>query len=157
MPFLVSAWLGALLIALAAPGYAQERVRFLNPSSMPASRGYSQLVEVPPGTRLLFFSGQVGLDSSGALRAPGDFRAQARQAFENLGAGLRAAGADFRDVIKLAFYVVDAGEIPALREVRDQFINPKSPPASTLVEVRRLFREDVLVEIEAIAAVRAAR
>lgn len=121
---------------------------------MPTPRGYSQLVEVPSGTRLLFFSGQVGLDSTGALRGAGDLRAQAQQAFENLRAGLRAAGASFADVIKLTFYVVDASQVAVLREVRDQFVNSAAPPASTLVEVQRLFRDDVLVEIEAIAAVR---
>jgi len=44
--------------------------------------------------------------------------------------------------------------IPALREIRDRYVNPAAPPASTLVEVRRLFRDDVLLEVEAVAAVR---
>lgn len=143
-----------LLTLVADHGYGQAGPRFLNPAGMPAPRGYSQLVEVPPGTRLLFFSGQVALDSRGALRGPGDFRAQAQQTFENLEAGLRAAGATFDDVVKLTFYVLDVGQIPVLREVRDRFVNTAAPPASTLVEVRRLFRDDVLLEIDAIAAVR---
>ncbi len=157
MHFTRRSWLVPVaLIVLARPGLAQGSPRFLNPPGMPVPRGYSQVVEVPPGTRLLFFSGQVGLDSSGALHNANDFRAQAQQAFENLGAGLRAAGARFEDVVKLTFYVVDAEQVPVLREVRDRFVNTDAPPASTLVEVRRLFREDVLVEIEAVAAVPAA-
>jgi enamine deaminase RidA (YjgF/YER057c/UK114 family) len=143
-----------MLLLLTGRGFGQTAPRFLNPAGMPVPRGYSQLVEVPAGTRLLFFSGQVGLDSTGALRDPGDFRAQARQTFENLEAGLRAAGATFADVVKLTFYVLDVKQVPVLREVRDQFVNTEAPPASTLVEVRRLFRDDVLLEIEAIAAVR---
>jgi enamine deaminase RidA (YjgF/YER057c/UK114 family) len=143
-----------MLLLLTGRGFGQTAPRFLNPAGMPVPRGYSQLVEVPAGTRLLFFSGQVGLDSAGALRDPGDFRAQARQTFENLEAGLRAAGATFADVVKLTFYVLDVKQVPVLREVRDQFVNTEAPPASTLVEVRRLFRDDVLLEIEAIAAVR---
>jgi enamine deaminase RidA (YjgF/YER057c/UK114 family) len=82
----------------------------------------------------------------------GDFRAQAHQVFKNLRAGLGAGGAGFADVVKLTFYVVDMSQVPLLREVRDQYVNTAAPPASTLVEVRRLFRDDVLLEIEAVAA-----
>jgi enamine deaminase RidA (YjgF/YER057c/UK114 family) len=121
---------------------------------MPTPRGYTQLVEVPAGSRMLYLSGQVALDSTGALRGGADFRAQARQVFENLRAGLTAAGAGFADVVKLNFYVLDVKQVPILREVRDQYINLAAPPASTLVEVRRLFREDLLLEVDAIAVVK---
>jgi len=142
-----------LLVAVSS-GAAQARPRFVNPSAMPASRGYTQLVEVPAGQRLLYLSGQVALDSTGALVGGTEFRAQARQVFENLRAGLAAAGASFADVVKLNYYILDVRHIPVLREVRDQYVNTAAPPASTLVEVRHLFRDDVLLEVEAIAAVR---
>ena len=83
-----------------------------------------------------------------------NFRAQANQVFENLRAGLAAAGADFGDVVKLTFYILDVRNLPALREIRDRYVDPAAPPASTLVQVSRLFRDDVLLEVEAIAAVR---
>ena len=124
----------------------------MNPPALPAPRGYTQLVEVPPGARMLYLSGQVPLDSAGTLVGGGDFRAQAHQVFKNLRVGLAAGGAGFADVVKLTFYVVDMSQVPLLREVRDQYVNTAAPPASTLVEVRRLFREDVLLEIEAVAA-----
>jgi enamine deaminase RidA (YjgF/YER057c/UK114 family) len=41
----------------------------------------------------------------------------------------------------------------AVREVRDLYINLAQPPASTAVEVRRLVREDFLIEVEAIAVI----
>jgi enamine deaminase RidA (YjgF/YER057c/UK114 family) len=41
--------------------------------------------------------------------------------------------------------------VAALRAIRDEYVNTERPPASTLVEVSRLFRDDVLVEIEAVA------
>lgn len=144
-----------LLVLLAASAAAaQARPRFANPPSMPAPRGYTHLVEVPAGQRLLFLSGQVALDSSGALVGGTDFRAQARQVFENLRAGLAAAGASFADVVKLNYYILDVGQLAVLREIRDQYVNLAAPPASTLVEVRRLFRDDVLLEVEAIAVAR---
>jgi enamine deaminase RidA (YjgF/YER057c/UK114 family) len=140
-----------LLVATGDSATAQARPQFRNPPAMPAPHGYSQLVEVPAGQRLVFLSGQVPLDSAGTLVGAGDFRAQARQVFENLRAGLAAAGSTFNDVVKLNFCVLDAGQLPVLREVRDQYVNTAAPPVSTLVEVRRLFRDDVLLEVEAVA------
>jgi enamine deaminase RidA (YjgF/YER057c/UK114 family) len=145
------AWL--LLLVVTAAAEAQEP-RFLNPPGLPPSRGYTQVVEVPSGHRLVYLSGQVPLDSTGALRGGTDFRSQAEQVFENLRAGLAAVGADFHDVVKLNFYVLDVRNLPALREVRDRYVNRAAPPASTLVEVSGLFRNDALLEVEAVAAVR---
>jgi enamine deaminase RidA (YjgF/YER057c/UK114 family) len=48
---------------------------------------------------------------------------------------------------------VDISQLAAFREVRDRYINLANPPASTAVEVKRLFREGFLIEIEAVAVV----
>ena len=149
--------LTVVLVGVAAGLVEAQAPSFRNPATMPPSKGYTQVVEVPAGHRLVFLSGQVPLDSTGALRGGTDFRAQAKQVFENLRAGLAAADARFEDVVKLSFYVLDVGHLPALREVRDQYVNPAAPPASTLVQVSRLFRDDILLEVEAIAAVPEAR
>ncbi len=95
------------------------------------------------------------LDSTGRLVGSGDFRAQADQVFRNLAAGLAAAGAGFPDVVKLTFYILDPAQLGVLREVRDRYVRSAAPPASTLVVVRGLFRPDILLEVEAIAAVAA--
>jgi enamine deaminase RidA (YjgF/YER057c/UK114 family) len=52
-------------------------------------------------------------------------------------------------VVKLTVFLVDATHLPVVREVRDQYINTQQRPASTAVEVRRLVRDDLLIEIEA--------
>jgi reactive intermediate/imine deaminase len=124
--------------------------RFLSPDTLPAPFGYSQVVDVPAG-RVVYISGQVPLDMTGRLVGEGDFAAQARQVFENLTAALEAADASWDDVVKLNYFVRDIGEVAALRAIRDEYANTEQPPASTLVEVSRLFRDDVLVEIEAVA------
>ena len=82
-----------------------------------------------------------------------DFRAQATQVFVNLRAALAAAGANSKDVVKLNYYVVGLNhdKLVALREVRDQFIDKEHPPASTLAGVQALFREDAMLEVEAVA------
>jgi enamine deaminase RidA (YjgF/YER057c/UK114 family) len=48
---------------------------------------------------------------------------------------------------------VDVTHLPVVREVRDQYVNPRRLPASTAVEVRRLFRDDLLIEVEAVAVI----
>ena len=125
--------------------------RFVKADALPPSPGYSQAVEVRPG-RIIYVAGQVSMDRSGNLVGEGDMRAQAQQTFENLKAVLEASGAKFENVVKLNYYVLDVAQLPAVREVRDKFVNAANPPASAAVEVKRLFREGFLIEVEAVAA-----
>jgi enamine deaminase RidA (YjgF/YER057c/UK114 family) len=130
----------------------QPHIKYLNPPTVAAPRGYTQVVEVTGG-RTIYISGQVALDRSGKVVGAGNLRAQTQQAFENIKAALEAAGASFADVIKLNYYVLDASQAQVVREVRDKYVNVANPPASTLVEVRRLVREEFLIEIEAVASI----
>ncbi len=124
--------------------------RFINPSTLATPSGYTHVVEITGG-RTVFIAGQVALDPSGQIVGRDDFRTQAQQVFENLKAALAAVGTDFTHVVKLNMYIVDMSQLPTLREVRDCYVNTQNPPASTLVEVRRLAREEFLIEIEAVA------
>jgi enamine deaminase RidA (YjgF/YER057c/UK114 family) len=119
---------------------------------MPKSVGYSQVAKVTGGA-IVFVAGQVALERSGNLVGTDDFRAQVQQVFENLKAAIEAAGGTFDDVIKLNSYFLDLSRLPEFREVRDKYVNVNNPPASTAVQVARLFRPEFLVEIEAIAVV----
>ena len=123
--------------------------RFHSPETLPPPFGYSHVVEVRAG-RVIYVSGQVPLDRDGNLVGE-DLESQARQVFENLQAALDAAGATWADVVKLNYYLVDVSELTAVRAIRDEFVKTDHPPASTLVEVSRLFRDDVLIEIDAVA------
>ena len=124
--------------------------RFLSPDTLPAPFGYSHVVDSPV-ERIVYISGQVPLDTDGRLVGEGDFEAQTRQVFENLTHALEAADASWRDVVKLTYFVRDVGEITSVRAIRDEYVDTEQPPASTLVEVSGLFRDDVLIEIEAVA------
>ena len=132
--------------------HKETGIKFVKSETLPPSPGYSQAAVVTRG-RLVYIAGQVAMDSSGKLVGPGDFKAQVKQTFENLKAALAASGATFDNVVKLNSYFVDVKQAPVFREVRDQYVNVANPPASTAVEVRRLVREEWLIEIEAIAVV----
>jgi enamine deaminase RidA (YjgF/YER057c/UK114 family) len=129
----------------------QGNLRFVNPSELASPPGYTHVVEASGG-RTVYLSGQVALDASGEVMGIGDLRAQTRQVFENLEVALGAVGAGFKDVVKLTYYVADPSwEGGALRSVRDEYVDTERPPASTAVGVRRHFREELLVEVEAVA------
>jgi enamine deaminase RidA (YjgF/YER057c/UK114 family) len=63
------------------------------------------------------------------------------------------AGGSFNDVIKLNSYLLDLSHLPESREVRDKYVNVKNPPASTTIQVPRLFRPEFLVEVEAVPVI----
>jgi 2-iminobutanoate/2-iminopropanoate deaminase len=126
-----------------------ERI-YLNPENVPKPAGdYSQGVKVKKGT-LVVISGQVAWDIQGNLVGKGDFKAQARQVFENLKNMLASAGATFQDVVKLGIFLKNLEDFPALKEVRTQYLAPPFPP-TTLLIVKDLAREEWLLEIEAMA------
>lgn len=132
--------------------HKESGIKFVKSDTLPPAVGYSQAAVVPKG-RLIYIAGQVAMDPAGKLVGPGDLKAQTKQTFENLKAALAASGATFDNVIKLNSYFVDIKQAPAFREVRDQYINVANPPVSTAVEVRRLVREEWLIEIEAVAVI----
>jgi enamine deaminase RidA (YjgF/YER057c/UK114 family) len=121
---------------------------FASPPDLMAPAGYSHVVTIPAG-QLAWTAGQVGMTRDRAI--PDGCEAQTRLAFENAGRALRAAGADWSNVVKLTLYVVDISEVATIRRVRDEFVDTAAPPTSSLVEVAALFDPDVLIEVEAVA------
>jgi 2-iminobutanoate/2-iminopropanoate deaminase len=155
--FWLHAWFvvfgGALGLAQTGSG-GKSKIEFKNSVELSTPAGYSHVAIVSSG-KMLFVSGQVGLDKQGQMVGKGDFHAQTAQAFANLRSVLAAAGASTNDIVKLNYYVVGLNHerLLAVRDVRDQFIDKGHPPASTLAGVQELFREDALIEIEAVAVI----
>ncbi len=106
--------------------------------------------------RLAFVSGQVALDADGRLVGAGDLAAQTRQALGNLHQILRALGADWPNVIRFGWFVLDASQVQVIRDAREEFLRPalgnRPNPASTLLQVAGLVRPEFLVEVEAVVA-----
>lgn len=128
----------------------------INPPNLAAPLGpYSYAVKVEGG-QLLFISGCVALDAAGEIVGKGDVARQSEQVMKNLKVVIEAAGGSLSDVVKVTNYMRDANEFPKLAEVRARYLRPPYP-ASTMVEVSRLIHEDMLVEIEAIAMIPAAK
>ena len=116
---------------------------------------YSVGMSVSPG-KLVYVAGQVSVDSSGNLVGKGDVVAQTRQALENIGHVLAAAGASFTDVVEFTTYVVGRPSVQGYIQGRSEVYPDLYPdgdfPPNTLLVVAGLVNEDFLVEIKAVAA-----
>ena len=124
--------------------------RHHTPASIrPPFAQYSHGVELPPGARILFCSGQLGIEPDDTI--PEDAEAQAELCFRNIGAVLESAGMDFGDLVRVNAYVTGREHLAAYMAARDRVISTP-PPASTLMIVSGFAREIFKVEVEAIAA-----
>jgi enamine deaminase RidA (YjgF/YER057c/UK114 family) len=113
------------------------------------NEGFSQTVVVKTGNfKTLYISGQIG---DGI-----DLQAQTIATFQNLERQLQNCNATFKDVVKMNTYIVNFNpemDLPIFRKVRKGFLGNENYPASTLVGVESLGRQEWLIEIEAVAVV----
>jgi len=119
------------------------------PSIHPPFANYAHGVEVAPGARWLFISGQLGIGADKNI--PDGAGDQTRLCFKNIQAVLAAAGMGLEHVVRLNAYVAGAEYLAEYMAVRDEFV-PSPAPASTLMVVSGFAREVFKVEIEAVAA-----
>ena len=113
---------------------------------------YSQGVKVTQAQTILFLSGQVAYMPDGTAAFRGDFKAQARAAYEAIRALVEAQGGTMNNIVKITTYVTDMRYRVDLAPIREEFFGRKGP-ASTLVEIPSLAHPDWMIEIEAIAVI----
>ena len=111
---------------------------------------YSQGIKVTQAHTILFLSGQVAYTPEGGVAYRGDFKAQARGAYEAIKALVEAQGGTMANVIKVTTYITDMHYRVDLAPIREEFFGKKGP-ASTLIEISALAHPDWMIEIEAIA------
>jgi len=113
---------------------------------------YSQGIKVSQAQTILFLSGQVAYTADGGVDCRGDFKGQARGAFEAIKVLVESQGGTMANVVKITTYVTDMRYRADLAPLREEFLGKKGP-ASTLVEISALAHPDWLIEIEAIAVI----
>jgi 2-iminobutanoate/2-iminopropanoate deaminase len=117
----------------------------------PAAVGpYSQAVKITCG-QLIFCSGQIPLDPVSGEIIGTTASEQAEQVLKNLKAVLKAAGAGMQNVVKATVFLADMNDFVSVNDVYSKYFTTDLP-ARAAVQVARL-PKDVLVEIEAIAAI----
>ncbi|MBC9912558.1 RidA family protein [Chitinophaga varians] len=143
-----------LVTSLAQAQSEKSGVYFMNPPEVAKPNGYSQAAVINLGTHtMLILSGQVPLNVKGELVGKDNFEQQAEQVFANIQKVIEAAGGKMSDIVKLSYFILDTKNLKTLRAVRDKYVDVQHPPASTLVQVSGLFRDDVLLEVEATAVI----
>jgi 2-iminobutanoate/2-iminopropanoate deaminase len=135
--------------AIVAPTVLNEAYDYAKPSSF--TRGIR--FDIGDKTMLLI-SGTASIDDAGLTRHLGDFRAQLWRTYRNIGALLESEGATWHDIVRTTCYLRDIErDYKDFNEVRTAFfgwLGLDPLPASTGIQAR-LCREDLLIEIEAIA------
>lgn len=131
-----------------------DSIEYKNSSNVFSIPGLSQSVSIDCGaSRMILLSGQVPLDSKGIL-VGNNVEEQTRQIFKNIENILKEYGGTGKDIVKLGIFITDISKTPDFRKVRDEYVNLQNPPVSSLIEVSKLFRNDVLIEVEATAVIK---
>ncbi len=132
-------------------------VKYNNPPGLAKPLGAYSHIAKARATELLFIAGQLAVNEAGELVGKGDFAAQMRQVFDNLGRALGGEGLGFANVTKFTTYLVHSQDIEGFMAVRKELFARIYPggqyPPNTLLIVDRLVGEQFLIEVEAIAIV----
>lgn len=102
---------------------------------------------------LIFVTGTAPVDESGGVFAPGDAYAQARRCFQIIERALLGLGASMADVVRTRMFVTDISRWEEFGRAHHEFF-ADHPPATSMVEVRRLIHPAMLIEVEADASCR---
>lgn len=113
---------------------------------------FSQVATVPSDHSLVVTAGQVAYDDDAQIVGVGDVEAQTRKAFENLERALQSADASMDDVFKLRYSVTEREYYETVKEVRGEYLS-EPYPTGMLAVVNGLAAPELLVEIEALAAI----
>ena len=81
--------------------------------------------------RMLYLSGQIGIDDSGKL-VPGGIQAETRQALENVRATLEQCGSSLERVVKATVMLADMSEWADMNKVYVTFFGRHFPARSAL-------------------------
>jgi enamine deaminase RidA (YjgF/YER057c/UK114 family) len=124
----------------------------INPSSLPAPRGYSH------GTlagNTLYLGGQTALDQDMRI-VPGGIVEQFRQALSNVVATLREAGGRPEDLVSVTIYLTDIPDYQAhgaeIGEVWRELIGPHYP-AMAGIGCTALWQREAMVEVLGVAVI----
>jgi len=124
----------------------------LNVANAPKAIGpYSQaqVVRLHGGNRMVFTSGQIGLDPATGEIVSGGVVEQTKRVLQNLGAVLEGAGLTYADVVKTTVYLADMQDFAAMNEVYATAFGVSLPARTTIAAAG--LPKGARVEIDAVA------
>jgi enamine deaminase RidA (YjgF/YER057c/UK114 family) len=129
-------------------------VELINPDALMPPKGFAHAA-IAQGGRVLYLAGQVAADRSGDIQHRDDLVGQFALTLRNMRTCVEAAGGRMNQIVKLNYYVVDVADYLAKRKelgsvYREHF--GRHFPAMTLVEVKGLYNDGALIEIDGVVA-----
>jgi reactive intermediate/imine deaminase len=121
----------------------------INPKNVHWPIGYSHIAKIGDTVHV---SGQLPLDQEGKIVGKGDMTLQTEKTYENLKKCLESVGATINDIVMLRVFVTDLEEFQKTGEVRKKYFG-KYRPATTGLEISRLYFDDAMIEVEATAVI----
>jgi 2-iminobutanoate/2-iminopropanoate deaminase len=123
-----------------------------NPPDLWKPFGAFSMMKIQGPGRIVHLKGQVALDRDGRVVGANDMRAQVRQTLENIRTALASVGGEMADIVSLTQYATDIEQFMLAGDVRKEFL-AEPFPVTTTVQVSRLYRPDLMIEITAIAEI----
>jgi enamine deaminase RidA (YjgF/YER057c/UK114 family) len=131
-------------------------IKIFNPEGLAKPLGqYSHVTRVKASEYILI-AGQVAADKDGKIVGIDDFDAQCVQTFANIEIALKSCGAGWGNVIAFYTFFVHSQDVPKFMKYRlrefPKFFATGAYPPNTLLMVDRLVKEELLIEVQATAA-----
>ena len=127
-------------------------ITFVNPDIAPQpAANYRNLAIIPSDHRLLVLAGQIGNTMDGTILET--VEGQYEQAIKNILDIVASEGGTANNVARITIFLVERPEGKMIKEINSKYFQD-GPPAMSWLYVSGLFRPDIKVEIEAIAAVK---
>lgn len=108
---------------------------------------------VEPSGRRIHLTGQVAWDINFNVLHVGDAGAQTKAAFDNIEKVLKTAGGTLDDIVTITTFYVREEDKGAITEARRSVLKKEFGPATTGIQVAKIWDDDLLVEIVATAVV----
>ncbi len=124
--------------------------QLINPPELFPPPGFSHAA-VGTGQRLVFVAGQTALAADFTIIGEGDLAAQTRAAMECVGIALRAAGADWDDVVRRTIYTVAPTDFEVITRAIEEVTGDRPHPPQTIIGVTGLAVPGLMIEIEVTA------
>ena len=126
-----------------SPLHVEDAPKAIGPYSQ------AQVVRLHGGQKLVYTSGQVGIDPNTGELVAGGVKEQTARVMQNLSAVLRGAGLTLADVVKTTVYLADMQDFASMNEIYGAAF-AAAPPARTTIAAAGL-PKSARVEIECVA------
>jgi reactive intermediate/imine deaminase len=122
--------------------------KVITPKTLHRPFGYAHAIQID---NTIYISGQIPLDQEMNVVGKNDIAVQTERVYENLRKVIEEAGGSMNSIVMLNIYCTDLEAYDKkTRHLRKKYFG-NYYPATTAVEVKRLYRPDFMIEVEAIA------